>query len=191
MTSRPPCSQRRGQAPVLRSGRPRDREAVFQHLEPGDLSAEIIRMVAKAVSMILPVAETFEARAPRMTARFSSAMTAWTSKRTGWVRRRRSRKKSETALRPACRPIQGSAPTSPAMSSSTSCRKSAAISSGSAPRPIQARSYWAMSAFSSRLTAVLLGKACFRDLHLLLVVVGNGSQPRTPFIFLSLGGEVR
>ena len=35
----------------------------------------------------------------------------------------------------------------------------------------------------------LLGKGGFRDLHLLLEVVGNGSQPRSPFIFLSFLGE--
>jgi hypothetical protein len=67
----------------------------------------MVRMSAKAVSMIFPVAKTLEASAPRMTARLSPANIAWTSKRTGWVRRRVSRKKSEAAVRSVFWPIQG------------------------------------------------------------------------------------
>ena len=82
--------------------------------------SETVRMSAKSDSTSFPVALILEASSPTITARSSLTKISWMSKRTRSIRRRVSRMKSEMARRPVRRPIQGSAPTSPAIEKSTS-----------------------------------------------------------------------
>ena len=82
--------------------------------------SEAVKIIAKADSMIFPVSLILVASSPTMTARSALAKMSWTSKRICSIRRRVSRMKSEAARRPVLSPIQGNAPTSPAISNWTS-----------------------------------------------------------------------
>jgi hypothetical protein len=103
----------------------------------------MVRMMAKAVSMILPVLLIRVDNPPRMTARSLFASTSCTSKLMRSIMRPESRTKSATARRPVLWPTQGSTPASPGMFQSRSELNSAATSSGDVPDPIFAKNVFA------------------------------------------------
>jgi hypothetical protein len=121
-----------------------DSEAVLQHDEAGDFAPGNGQDDGKSRLDRLPHTLGSGRKLAEDYCPLSPARTSWTSKRSGSRRLRVSRMKSEMALRPVLRPIQGSTPVSPGMFQSRCGLHSMAISFGLAPAPKRVRSSWAM-----------------------------------------------
>src|SRR3984957_16091149 len=90
----------------------------------------MVRISANEVSMTLPVAFTRDNSSPMITAWSASVRTPCASNFSRSNMSRESRTNSTMACRPVLRPIQGNAPTSPAISQSRSVLNRSPTSSG-------------------------------------------------------------